>query len=84
MSSAPRQADASLRASDWTAARVGPMQGVQPSPKSAPSSGAPSRPIVGIRWKRHSRLAHGSQPRKASPSRIVSTPRTRVMVRRYS
>ena len=60
------------------------MHGVQPSPKSTPSKGAPSRPIVGIRWKRHSRLVHGSHPRNASPRMMVRTPRTLVIWSWYS
>ncbi|MGX1242625.1 hypothetical protein RKD46_003729 [Streptomyces pseudovenezuelae] len=60
-----------------TEARVGPMQGVQPMPNSAPSSGAPSRPMVGLLWKRNSRwVIQGIRPMKKTPMRIMSTPST--------
>lgn len=46
---APRAALASLSAITWTAASVGPMQGVQPIAKIAPSKKAPTKVPVGIR-----------------------------------
>ena len=64
---APRSADASVSARLCTAARVGPMHGVQPSPNRTPSIGAPIRPMVGARWMRHSRADPGSEPMNARP-----------------
>ena len=50
------------------------MHGVQPRPNSTPSSGAPASPSAGRQCSRHSRCSRGTQPRKARPSTIVSTP----------
>src|SRR5262249_47487630 len=47
---APRPAPAVDSANDWTAPSVGPMHGVQPSPNTIPSSGAPASPADGNRW----------------------------------
>ena len=61
------------------AASVGPTHGSQPRPKRKPITGAAASPTAGILWMRHSRWEkNGSQPAKASPSRIVSTPSTKV------
>ena len=43
------------------------MQGVQPSPNTTPSSGAPARPAAGSRWMRTSRCRPGITPMKARP-----------------
>src|SRR3954468_13328764 len=42
---APRPALACVNARPWTAASVGPRHGVQPRPKTSPSSGAPASPV---------------------------------------
>ncbi len=60
------------------------MQGVQPSPKSRPSTGAPATPHVGTVWMRHSRCSPGMRPMKARPMRMTSTPSTRLMTSAYS
>ena len=44
MSSAPRTAVPEARARPMTTLRVGPMHGVQLSPNSTPSTGAPAQP----------------------------------------
>ena len=76
---APRTALDSWNASACTLASAGPIHGVQPTPKRNPRIGAPMSPplveifglIVGI---------IGNAPRKITPIRIVSTPRTRVII----
>ncbi len=53
------------------------MQGVQPMPNSAPSTGAPTRPAAGLWWKRNSRwVSQGISPMKKIPMRIMKTPST--------
>src|SRR6478672_3045888 len=43
-----------------------------------PSSGAPARPAAGRAESRLVRCSSGSRPRKPSPTRIVTTPKTRL------
>ncbi len=69
---APRDALASFEASASTALRVGPMHGIQPRPKTAPSKGAPTSPAAGRQRGRHSRSLPGSQPTKTRPRTMVS------------
>ena len=66
-------------------ARVGPMQGVQPMPSARPSSGAPIEAEVAAHL-RVERCAARSRttPMKTRPSRMMTTPITRVMTSAYS
>ena len=57
------------------------MHGVQPRPKSTPSSGAAASPTAGTRWIRTSRCSHGTSPMKATPTRMVKKPRATLISR---
>ena len=53
------------------------MQGTQPSPNTAPSSGAPHTPARGSQCTRFSYCRTGMSPTNASPIAIMTTPPTR-------
>src|SRR5690349_571238 len=78
MSSAPRTAVPEVRARPMTTLRVGPMQGVQLSPNSTPSTGAPASPARGRTEGRMIRPVTGNRsntPANRSPRMIVNPPR---------
>ena len=80
-STAPRTAVPEVRARDSTADRVGPMQGVQLTANSTPSSGAPISPARGRIAGRTIRPVIGKRsntPANISPSTIVTPPSTWV------
>ena len=58
-----------LLAMIMTPESVGPMHGVQPRPKIAPSTGAPASPMRGTRWMRTSRWSPGMKPMNTSAMR---------------
>ena len=53
------------------------MHGTQPSPNTAPSSGAPHTPARGSQCSRRSCCSTGMSPTNASPIAIMTTPPTR-------
>ena len=61
-----------------TALRVGPIHGVQPRPKTTPSSGAPAIPVLGWKDIRRVFCRNGSQPMSTRPIRITNTPKARI------
>ncbi len=77
---APRAAVPSVLARVSTVPSVGPMHGIQPKAKSAPSSGATARPTAGTAWILYSRCMNGMNPMNTRPSRITMTPMTIEMV----
>ena len=63
---------------------VGPMHGAQPMPSATPSSGAPTRPRLLRTCGLNVRWAKPKRPMKTRPSRMMTTPITRVIASAYS
>ena len=82
-SRAARAGSPRFHETEMIAARVGPMQGVQPMPSATPRSGAPMSPALPRTCGWTVRCANPNTPMKTSPSTMMTTPSTRVMISLY-